>query len=119
MGSSVKAKCPCGFKAESMIGGGMLDHLTTCLFPCLCETCKDMVTANLYDEKITCPECNSPGVIPYDDPRLQGDAGTQAVAGWNTSDRLGRELALMDGTYKCPKCGSTTLRFEQGGILWD
>lgn len=45
--------------------------------------------------------------------------GSQVVASWNMEDALGRELLLSDGDYKCPACGAITLRFSDGGMLWD
>ena len=57
--------------------------------------------------------------MPYDDLRLSGAPGEYVVASWNMKRELGRELLLTDGDYKCPACGAMTLRFSDGGALWD
>lgn len=119
MGSQVTAKCVCGYQAESLIGGGMSDFGTICYFPCLCESCESIVEANLLSKEPNCPDCNSPGCIPYDDSRLIGSPGVRTIADWNVHERLGRVLILTDGSYKCPECGKMELTFSSGGLLWD
>lgn len=127
MGSSVVAKCECGFGSESLIGGGMFSFMTTCYFPCLCERCHDIVQVNLIQKKlfgfipikIRCPECRSTKIIPYDSPGLTDSTGNIDVASWPPIKKKGRRLVLTDGKYKCPKCGEMQLQFTQGGLLWD
>jgi Zn finger protein HypA/HybF involved in hydrogenase expression len=112
MGSSVIAICPCGVDEQILIGGGMMNHETTCLFPCSCEKCHSLVETNILAKRPRCPKCGASNPIPYSDPRLVGDEGRGKVECWG-------ELTLTDGTYKCPKCKKMTLRFEPGGMLWD
>ena len=98
----------------------MMDFTTTCHFPCLCESCRDIVDANLLADALRCSRCRGIHLIPYDDPRLVGTAGELSLAEWNMQDSLGRILVLTDGTYKCPKCGKMTLTFnEDSAVLWD
>jgi Zn finger protein HypA/HybF involved in hydrogenase expression len=119
MGSSVYAKCPCGFVDEFSIGGGMRDFQERCAFPSLCAKCGRMVEANLLGAPPRCPKCRSTSVTPYDDDSLVGVKGQYEVAGWNMEEELGRQLSLTDGTYRCPKCNALTLRFEHTGICFD
>ena len=119
MGSQVAAKCECGVEAEIPIGGGMMDFTTTCYFPCLCDSCHNIVAANLLAKKPRCPDCGAANLMPYDDHRLVGSRGERAVAEWHMEERLGRELVLTDGSYKCPKCGEMTLQFADTGLRWD
>ena len=119
MGSAVIASCTCGLEKEFMIGGGMMDFTTVCHFPCLCESCNDIVDANLLSKEPRCSECNSPAVIPYDDPKLSSGNGVHEVAFWNTKADLGRKLVLTDADYKCPKCRQMTLCFSDAHICWD
>ena len=119
MGSQVTARCECGVEAEILIGGGMMNFTTTCYFPCLCGSCHNIVEADLLATAPQCPECGTANPIPYDDPRVLGSLGEQTVAEWNMQERLGRELILTDGSYKCPKCGKMTLQFADSGLCWD
>ena len=118
MGSEVTASCRCGLKANVLIGGGMADFTTTCYFPCLCETCHDVVQVNLLAETPACPICQGSSIVPYDDPRLSGSRGKDNVAEWSVAE-LGRPLVLTNGTYKCPRCNNKSLRFQGGGHMWD
>jgi len=119
MGSQVTATCECGVRAEILIGGGMMDFTTTCYFPSLCDRCQTIVQTNLLAGDHRCPECGAADPIPYDDPRILGSPGEGTVAEWNMQERLGRELILTDGSYKCPKCGKMTLQFADSGLCWD
>jgi len=112
MGSSVQAFCPCGLETEIMIGGGMMDHETNCLFPCCCEKCHSLVEANILVKKLRCPKCRSTKIIPYSDPRLASEPVGCVVESWF-------DLTLTDGAYKCPECEMPTLRFGLGSSLWD
>jgi len=118
MGSEVTATCQCGLNVSILIGGGMSDFTTTCYFPCLCETCHNIVQVNLLAKTRQCPECKSTALIAYDDPRLSESPGQHAVAEWNMQGQLGRELMLTDGDYMCPKCNKFSLSFEES-CLWD
>jgi hypothetical protein len=119
MGSEVMARCECGVEAEIMIGGGMLDFMTTCYFPCLCESCQAVVQSNLLEEPPRCPECGAENPTPYDDKSVIGAEGENVVADWNLQGKLSRELILTDGNYKCPKCRNMTLHFSDSGLCWD
>ena len=111
MGSSVMAICPCGVEAEIMIGGGMMNHETCCLFPCCCDNCNSLIETNVL-KKLRCPNCRSVKLFPYTDPRLMGEKGEYEVVQWG-------DRTLTNGTYKCPKCEQMTLRFSPGCINWD
>lgn len=119
MGSAVNATCTCGLATQVLVGGGMLTFETTCYFPCHCRQCRNVVQVNLLGSKKQCPHCRARHVIPYDSPELSGSPGKEVIAEWNVEDRLGRNLALTDGTYECPRCETMSLRFSCGGVCWD
>ena len=119
MGSSVKGTCPCGLEVEVPIGGGMANFATTCYFPCLCETCHEIVAANLLAQPPRCPQCCGTALIPYDDPRVSLLPGKNLVAGCDLKQKLGREVALTDGDYLCPCCKNHSLKFRDTGLRWD
>ena len=119
MGSSVKAKCECGYDQEFLIGGGMATFETDCLFPCLCRVCKAIVSANLLEKPPACPECKSPAITPYDHEDLCQKKGKQEVTSWNLDGSNGRQLMLTDGSCYCPSCDSFRLVFEDSGLCWD
>ena len=99
------------------LGGGRINHLIHCGFPCYCSACKSLFKADLYAADVACPNCDTSSVLPYDDPSL---APTGEVVGeifsWNTAARLGRELILHDGKYICPSCDNFSLRFEVAAL---
>ncbi len=97
----------------------MMDFMTTCFFPCLCENCHCVVQVNLLSKAVKCPRCRKPNPIPYDDARLSESKGRNLVAEWNMEDQLGRVLVLTDGKYRCPKCGNMSLEFHEGELCWD
>lgn len=115
MGSIVMAECSCGLKKEIMTGGGMLNFMTTCYFPCLCEHCSAIVEVNMFAEPKECPDCKATDVIPYDDSRLVGQKGAEMVDGSTGKER---DYFLTDGSYKCPKCNQFNLHFWHCGD-WD
>ncbi len=51
MGSQVIANCECGVEVAIMIGRGMFNFETHCVFPCLCERCRAVVEVNLLAKK--------------------------------------------------------------------
>ena len=67
----------------------------------------------MYDPDVSCPQCDTSSVVPYDDPSLALTSGVvDEIFSWNTSDRLGRELILHDGEYFCASCANFSRRFE-------
>jgi Zn finger protein HypA/HybF involved in hydrogenase expression len=94
------------------LGGGRSNYLTSCGFPCYCKACKSLFKANMYDPDVSCPNCDTSSVVPYDDLSLALTGGVvDEIFSWNTSDRLGRDLQLHDGVYFCPSCDHFSLRF--------
>jgi len=112
MGTAVTAVCTCGVTAQILVGGGMATFETTCYFPGSCRSCRSVVQINMLARECQCPECEARDVIPYDDARLARAPGQRVVAQW-------RGLVLTDGDYECPSCGMPSLRFSDGGMLWD
>ena len=101
MGTMVEAVCACGYSSGVMaLGGGRINHLIHCGFPCYCSACKSLFKADLYAADVACPNCDTSSVLPYED---LSHAPTGEVVGeifsWNTAARLGRELKLHDGGY--------------------
>jgi len=119
MGSEVIAKCKCGVDTRILIGGGMVNFMTTCFFPCLCEYCHSVVQINLLAKRKQCPRCRTTKLIPYDDPLLSEIPGKNVVTDWNVQEQLGRVLLLTDGKYRCPQCGQMTLSFVETDMCWD
>lgn len=119
MGSSVKGACTCGLDVEIPIGGGMANFGNTRYFPCLCEACHDIVPINLLATTPQCPQCKSPAFVSYDDPRMSDSPGLHTLAGWNLKEKIGREVVLTDGNYRCPKCNNLSLKFRDSGLRWD
>ena len=67
----------------------------------------------MYDPDVSCPQCDTSSVVPYDDPSLALTCGVvDEIFSWNTADRLGRDFQLYDGVYFCPSCSESGLRFS-------
>ncbi len=100
MGSTVSAKCDCGYhKSNLRIGGGMMNFQSFCSFPFYCKGCQSLVTVNLLSRTPKCPECKSTEVLAYDNQGLRKQKGKNVVANWNAAGKLGRRLKLTDGKY--------------------
>lgn len=119
MGSEVIATCECGYRASSLIGGGMMNFMTVCYFPALCERCGELVQINLFKKRVRCPRCKSSRVRPYDDDDLVDGVGRREVVSWNVYEELGRALSLTDRKYLCPSCRKYKLKFKDSGLCWD
>ncbi len=120
MGSTVDAKCICGFQNDNLrIGGGMMNSQSVCHFPVYCKICQSLVTANLLSKTPECSKCKSIEVLAYDNQTLRKQTGKNVVASWNAGGKLGRKLILTDGKYFCPSCQKFSLIFSEGNILWD
>ena len=111
MGTQVKGICKCGHEQDSSVGGGKQNYKKVDYFPYLCVLCSEIITCNLKDKKRECLNCNSKGLVPYNDNSLIGEIGSTKIA--QSFDNY-----LTDGFYKCPKCRKMRLRFIEG-IMWD
>lgn len=112
MGSQVIAICKCGVKKEILVGGGKFTYKEINYFPALCPNCYDLVQVNLKKGNLTCPICNSEGVIPYNSSKVVGTKGNKIVA------RSYNDV-LSNGTHYCTRCESMELRFESTQLFWD
>ena len=102
--SSTRAHCDnCGYRVQHLRLGGVSPG-----WPVSCNRCKAATTANIDNPPLTCIECQSTDVLPFNDATLwKGDG--------EVTDRWG-ELYLTNGHYRCPKCEKYELRFRAGLI---
>jgi len=117
MGCLLAADCSCGYHATAEVGAGLETLLTECFFPFHCPSCRSLVDADTMAATPTCPQCGSTQIVSYSDPALAGQPGTAEVAAWNLAGDLSRPLSLSDGTYWCPACAQTRLRFTLVGLF--
>ena len=117
MGSSVIARCACGYAAEVSTGSGMMGP-TPDYFPAHCRHCRAVVPADITSYPATCRTCGDE-VKFYDAPGLQQKKGRRTVLDERTVMDSAIRHRLNDGAYRCPQCGAFALRFEMGGLLWD
>ncbi len=115
MGAIVSASCACGYKCESNVGGSRANFQTVCHFPCLCETCREVVQVNLLSERPSCPSCSSTSVTPYDQTRLSTTKGGYVTMWRKPKPHDDQFWELHAGNYLCPKCAKMSLRFEEIG----
>lgn len=119
MGSSIRATCQCGFEDDAVVGAGMLDFEEHCAFPGFCTACRSLITLDLLEPRVQCPDCGSSKVLPYDDPTLNDHSSDEVVESWGAGGRLGRTLELTRSRYFCPRCKRQSMRFEPGDVLFD
>ncbi|MBW1915925.1 MAG: hypothetical protein JRI86_13490 [Deltaproteobacteria bacterium] len=117
MGYSAVASCSCGYESLSlMIGGGLLSFTHFCAFPAYCPEGDHLVTVNMFDKPLSCPDGHKTEPIPYDHDSLVKTLGKEVVASWEYEDL---RLEVTDGLYFCPACHNLTLTFSNGDIMWD
>jgi len=117
MGSSVIARCSCGYDTEVQTGCGFAGP-TPDYFPALCRMCAEVVPADATASPTTCDDCGSK-VELYDAPELQQKKGRRTVVDGRTLTVPEIRHRLNNGAYLCPTCGRFELRFEIGGMCWD
>ncbi len=118
MGASAIARCLCGYESPLlMIGGGMLNFNEFCAFPAYCAEGSHLVTVNMFDRPLACPDGHKSVPVPYNAPSLQIERGDAVVVSWNLWPK--RTIQLTNGRYLCPTCHEARLSFSDGGVLWD
>jgi len=117
MGSSVEAKCACGYRAEVSTGCGMAGPVPD-YFPALCRRCGEVMPADITTWPTSCSRCGGE-VQFYDAPGLQQKKARRTVLDERTLTDPAIRHRLNDGAYLCPKCGEFALRFGFGGRTWD
>ena len=113
MGSSVEAKCACGYEAEIVTGCGMRGP-TPDYFPAHCARCAAVVPADQTSWPATCRTCGEE-VEFYDAAGLQQVKGKRTVLDERTLVDPAIRHRLNDGAYLCPKCRAFELKFEVAG----
>jgi len=114
VGMMVVARCRCGCESSQLtIGAGMLTFKERCWWPAWCESCFEVVTADVMASRAACERCGQ-------DVELFGEVdSTEAdVPGlmpeWSTPD--GRHLSLANGpAYRCRICDRDALAFQITG----
>jgi hypothetical protein len=105
------ARCDdCGYvENEIVIGGCVAVGSGGERWPCLCFSCRRVVSAAINREPLACG-CGSTNV------ELHG-----CIAPQSASRQLLRseERAIEDVSYACPRCGTIALRFAPGVVLSD
>ena len=124
VGSSLIAKCKCGFESDYIyVGGGMFDHDTNCTMPAVCTTCSILFEENIMtDQPIRCPECSREASLYHSDPSLGSkEQSDNTVFDWNFTGNNSHwdSVYLWDTKYYCPECKTIDMRFIHGGIMWD
>ncbi len=116
MGTFVSGVCGCGYRSGSlMLGAGMANFEEQCRAPARCETCEEVVDADIVDPGAACPHCG--GAVTFYVEPLPADTGDGTIRGvdWVLPD--GRLLVLGPGPFHCPRCGDRTLRFHMSGLF--
>lgn len=144
MGTSIRAKCTCGFSAAFTIGGGMRSHLSQAYFPYRCSPC-GLVSVNIAADELVCPRNKAHKIsriagsrskrLTLEQPEQFGSPSIwKRFSGWlgfgEEADRRepteGTHVVcqwgdheLYDHPYECPYCKDRTLYFEATGMRFD
>jgi predicted RNA-binding Zn-ribbon protein involved in translation (DUF1610 family) len=109
MGQAAAAVClACGYESNATIGGSIASGFRGEQWPCLCFSCRRVVSALINWETLVCPDCGSLEIEPY------GCVSSEVTS--RQVHRL-RNRAIEDAPYPCPKCGALALRFTSGRTL--
>ncbi len=105
------ARCDdCGYVEENLVVGGYgAAGSSGERWPCLCFSCRRIVSALINWETLAC-RCGSTDVEPYGSISPPWSGGGLL----HLADR-----AIEDQGYVCPRCGAIALRFTPGAILSD
>lgn len=116
MGTFVSGVCECGYRSGSlMLGAGMANFEEECRAPARCETCEEVVDADIVDPRSGVPPLRGCShVLRRAGSPRHGD-GTIRGVDWVLPD--GRLLVLGPGPFHCPRCGERTLRFGMAGLF--
>ena len=126
MGSTIKAKCGCGFDSGSLsFGGGFDDVGGKCLASALSRQTGMLVVRDYWETQN--PARPSKQFIFYNNPELQeqmsGDEKNSEFSLneilWNGNSETHPSFYLPDINYLCPNCGEIKMRFKDIGLMWD
>lgn len=70
MGQTLMAQCRCGFNQNVDFGSGRFDCSYTSSVPCYCQACKSMCSLNVRLKKLSCPNCESESILPYNNSQM-------------------------------------------------
>lgn len=126
MGQVLGAVCECGYKGSAVLGAGRSNFREVCKFPHYCESCKEVVSVDIFKEHHTCPKCQSPNVFTYEAPTKVPKYQILEKLSDSTLARLGmhrrqdeqdswygknKRHVILRGKHHCPKCDMTSLSF--------
>jgi len=133
MGYLFKAKCPCGFEDNVMVGCGMTGH---CYAPLACPTCHTLWKQDeKWGRRTHCRKCNTLVYYLEDAGSFTGDPEFLRLreipdednycrtpwdfeANWEYARRSDPSKPECHFSYRCPKCDQLTLRLIHEGT-WD
>jgi len=111
MGQQTAARCDdCGYvEGRLFVGGSPTAGFRGERWPCLCLTCRRVVSALINWETLAC-SCGSTEIEPY--------GSVSPPPGSRPLHRL-RGRVLEDAEYPCPQCGAVALRFADGANAFE
>ena len=105
------ARCDdCGYVEEKLvIGGCTAAGFSGERWPCLCFSCRRIVSALINRKTLAC-SCGSTEIEPYGS--ISRESSSRQLFGFG-------DRAIEDVSYVCPRCGTIAMRFEPEAILSD
>jgi len=93
----------------------MINFDTECYVPARCDSCHDIISADIMNTPATCPQCDG-GVTFIVEP-LDSQTPTEEIPidGWVLPDD--RILVVDPGPYPCPRCDTMTLHLPVTGMF--
>ncbi len=65
MGTTLEARCKCGYVESAMVASGRRDHGKVFFYPHACDDCSAMVSIDILKSPVVCPTCGSSNVKSY------------------------------------------------------
>ena len=109
----LKGKCKnCRYETQDLyFGGGFMNHMTCCDFPCIEKVKKVIIMENIFEKEKVCSQ--HPNITFYDDKSLM-DKTLQDCDSYIDWDMY----KLFHDGYYCPNCNHFSLGFLNLGC-WD
>lgn len=65
MGAIFRVSCECGYTGTASTASGRRDHGIVFTYHHICHSCDEVVSADILDPQLTCPECGGTDLNTY------------------------------------------------------
>jgi len=65
MGTTLEARCRCGYIESAMVASGRREHGKVFYYPHACEDCQSVVSVDILKSPMACPKCGGSNITSY------------------------------------------------------